>query len=244
MSDTNTAVETAAVDNAAAETQPAPAASEEVTTPATEASGITIKYNHAFRDLTAEEAKAYAQMGVRYESITPMLDKLRAVASYQGKTVDEIVNALVEKDDADMRQRILDECKGDQALADRLIEVERNNRGAAYSAAKEKEQKTEADEESALHKRLADEFVELQKEFPDIADVSSLPKAVVEESLKNGKSLSDAYIIHLHRAERTRQAAEASAIQAAKASAGSAASDSESGKNAVAEAFRKAFRGK
>lgn len=236
-------VETNAVDTATETTQDVNTEQNEVTTPEN-TGGITIKYNHAFRELTADEAKTYAQMGVRYESITPMLDKLKAVAAYNGKTVAEVVDALAEKDDADMRQKILDECKGDEALAERLIEVERQKRGAVLKAAQDEEAKSEADAEEALHKRLAEEFIELQTDFPDITELKMLPKSVVEDALKNNKSLLSAYLMHNHKAELARKQAESVSNAAAKASAGSAGSDAEGGHNPAVEAFRKAFRGK
>lgn len=73
-----------------------------------------------------------------------------------------------------------------------------------------------------LPKWLADEFVELQQEFPELAEFSAVPKAVLDAVVK-GKNLTDAYLRYQRTESKKVSAAKATQEQAAKASAGSQA---------------------
>ena len=79
-----------------------------------------------------------------------------------------------------------------------------------------------------INRRLAEEFLELQSEFPQIDEFGALPQWVKECSAKDGVPLKYAYALHACRQQAKITAAEAHQQAAAKATAHSlksAASD-------------------
>lgn len=104
--------------NTAADTQPEvstvaaediPAADEAAT--ATE-DGISVKFNKQTHTLSREEAIRYAQMGMKYDTVEPLLGTLKEVAAREGKTLAEWVGTLGERPTPDPNE----------ALAARLAE--------------------------------------------------------------------------------------------------------------------------
>ena len=181
---------------------------------------IPIQYKHEARELTLEEAQDFAQKGLRYDEIAPMLDKLRFLAAANDKEISEMVDALVESQDKKLYDSIMEECYGDEKLAKRLFEVEKAQRQAKYESARQQETAAEQKAKEDLAKRLADDFVELQEEFPDITEFSGLPQQVVDTAVKKGISLTDAYLRHQHAENKKITAARTAQEQAAKVAAG------------------------
>lgn len=64
--------------------------------------------------------------------------------------------------------------------------------------------------------------MELQQEFPELAEFSAVPKSVLDAAVK-GKNLTDAYLRYQRAESKKVSAAKATQEQAAKASAGSQA---------------------
>lgn len=181
---------------------------------------IPIRYKHEARELTLEQAQDLAQKGMRYDEISPVLDKLRFLAAANDKEVSEMVDALVESQDKKLYDSIMEECYGDEKLAKRLFEVEKAQRQAKYENARQREAAGEQKAREDLAKRLADEFLELKGEFPDIAEFSGLPKQVVDTAVTKGIALTDAYLRYQHAENKRIAAAKTAQEQAAKAAAG------------------------
>ncbi len=100
---------------------------------------IPVRYNHESRELTLEEAQALAQKGLKFDELSPTLDKIRYLAAANQKSVQEMVDALVDGQDKQLYQSILEECGGNEALAKRLYEAEKDKWGARYANAREEE---------------------------------------------------------------------------------------------------------
>ncbi len=54
---------------------------------------IPVRYNHESRELTLEEAQALAQKGLKFDELSPTLDKIRYLAAANQKSVQEMVDA-------------------------------------------------------------------------------------------------------------------------------------------------------
>lgn len=72
-----------------------------------------VKYNKQHHTLSREAVTQYAQMGMKYEAVAPLLSTLKSVAEREGKTLKDWVQALDERpsettDDA-LTRRMADE---------------------------------------------------------------------------------------------------------------------------------------
>ena len=186
-------------------TTPDAESTEDVQQPIT----IPIQFNHESRELSLEE-------------LSPTLEKIRFLAAANGKSMQEMVDALAESQDKQLYQSILAECDGNEALANRLFDAEKLKRQTAAESAQKEAAAAQEKEKADLAKRLADEFVELQQEFPELAEFSAVPKSVLDAAVK-GKNLTDAYLRYQRAESKKVSAAKATQEQAAKASAGSQA---------------------
>ena len=167
---------------------------------------IPVRYNHESRELTLEEAQALAQKGLKFDELSPTLDKIRYLAAANQKSVQEMVDALVDG--------------GNEALAKRLYEAEKDKWSARYANAREEEAKAPEKDRAGLTERLANEFVELKAEFPDVAEFKQVPQPVVDMAVNKGISLTDAYLRYQHANARKASAAKAAQEAASKASPG------------------------
>lgn len=211
-------------------TTPPPATDETPAQPTEEVTPVTIpvRFNHEDRELTVEEATTFAQKGMAYDQITPTLEKIRMLAAGCGKSMEEMVDALVEASDNNLRAQLLQEAGGNQNVADRLYELEKGKRQAAYANRRQAEAQAETDARHQLDERLAEEFGELQAEFPELTDFKAVPKEVVSEAIKKKITLYDAYLRY------ERKNAKAAAQNASQQAAAAAASTGSRADNAPA----------
>lgn len=202
----------------APDTTPAADEGETVQKPVT----IPIQYNHESRELTLEEAQALAQKGLKFDELTPTLEKIRFLAAANGKSLQDMVDALVESQDKQVYQALLEECDGNESLANRLFEAEKAKRQSLYEDSRRQETAAAQKAKDDLAARLATEFLELKAEFPELSEFSAVPGSVLDMAVK-GVNLTDAYLRYQHTESKKAAAAEASQEAAAKASAGSQA---------------------
>lgn len=231
--DTQPEVEAAGTETATAQddvTEPSDVAT--ATTPATEADDnnveaepvhdeqlLTVKYDKKIHALSRDDATLYAQKGMRYDAIEPLLETLKYVATSEGKTLAEFVEAIRQQNEDNLFSSLMERC-GDEDIAKELLEVEKGKHRKAYESLLEREKNEETETEEAVTKRMADEFGELRREFPQYSEFSKLPKAVVREAVEKGISLLDAQLRYEHRERVKVENAKADQASAAKASAG------------------------
>lgn len=138
-----------------------------------EAFCLPVKFNKQDYQLTLEEATAYAQKGMKFDTVEPLLTRLKTLAQANGLGVRELVDALCDG--------------GDSRTAE---------------------------------ERMAEEFLALRAECPDVATFEALPESVVRTALDEGMSLLDAYLRYHYRERAKIDAARAAAEHASAASAG------------------------
>lgn len=66
---------------------------------------LTVKFNKQEYQLSAEDAVTYAQMGMKYQSVQPLLERLKTAAAGQGKTLTALVDDLC-GEPADVNDRL------------------------------------------------------------------------------------------------------------------------------------------
>ena len=62
-----------------------------------EPAGLSVKFNKQTHTLSHEQAVQYAQMGMKYESVEPLLATLKETAAREGKTFTEWVSGMAER---------------------------------------------------------------------------------------------------------------------------------------------------
>ncbi len=71
---------------------------------------LPVKFNKQDYHLSLEEATAYAQKGMKFDTVEPMLDQLRTLAQRHGLGVREMVEELCrEPDEVGVEQRLAEE---------------------------------------------------------------------------------------------------------------------------------------
>ena len=208
----------------AAENPPAEEAAQDGEQEAAPAFTIPVKYNKQYRELTPEEAGAYAQKGMRYEALEPRLQKLRAVCSRSGSSLEDMLDGIYRAAESAELQRIREKAGGDKELEKQLIEAHNIRSKAAIDAVLEAERKAAESEKEDNNKRLADQFAALQAEFPEVSKIGDVPKSVMQHALKTGDSLLASYLLHTHKENKRVQRTQAQKAVAAKATTGSQAS--------------------
>ena len=210
------AVEASETDTTPTETEQAhdegPVATEE------EDSFITVKYNKQAKALSHKDAVSYAQKGMKYDSISPVLESLKYVAAAEGKTLAEFVQAIRDQHDENAMAALVDRCGGNEEIARELFEVEKGKHQAAYENLLKAEQDAETETEEAVTRRLADELAAVREEFPEVTEYSKLPKSVIREADEKNIPLLDAYLRFLHREQRKSEVVKSQQAAAAKAS--------------------------
>ena len=189
---------------------------------AEEATPITVpvRYRHESRALTLDEASAWSQKGMCYE---PIYEELRHLAVTMGKSVPEFVETLKAANEHSLYDRLLEEAGGNEDVAKRLLELEKQKFNAAYDASKNADLDAEKSEGAALQERLAADFEELSAEYPEVTEFKQIPQAVVKLAIDRKIPLMDAYARHLRAENKKISAAAQSAATAATASTGSQA---------------------
>ncbi len=160
---------------------------------------LPVKFNKQDYQLSMEEATAFAQKGMKFDTIEPMLDKLKNLAQQNGMPLRELVDAL---------------CDTPPKMA-----------------------------EGGVEERLADEFLMLQAECPDITDFEQLPKTVVEQAVNSGESLLLSYLRYCHRESVRVSEAKTAAALAGGCSVGSLGGETQPLPDPAVEAMVRGVRG-
>lgn len=156
---------------------------------------VPVKYNKEIKKLGLEDAARLAQKGLKFEAVAADYQNLKRIAARSGKSVSEFLCAL-EKDSRENRKKeLLEKCGGNEEMADYILKLEKepeNNMG----------------------------FEELKEQFPDIKEISDLPRSVVENAEMKGTLLLDEYLRYRHGAKRESARAAAQRLSADNASVG------------------------
>lgn len=139
---------------------------------------IPVKFNREIRNLTADEAATLAQKGLKFELIENDFLKLKDLACKKQMSVPDYISELEKNQAALRKDEILKEYKESDALAERIVELEKG------------------DPDDGLD--------ELREYFPTIKSLSDLPRAVVESARLRGENLLNAYL--KYRVVKRRQA--------------------------------------
>ncbi len=214
---------------------------------------LPIRYNHEDMTLSREEAVKFAQLGKLYSesgldigTVKPIYSKLDYIAALKGVTPEALVDGMIADDEAQFRQGLVEKFGEDTEELEILLQAHRDTQKQKYQkileTRTETEQNAAKEKQESLNSRLANEFLELQAEFPEIANFASVPPAVKEMAAK-GMDLMSAYLRFKHSEDKKVTAAKQTAESAQKASTGSGSSAADEGISESEKRFRDALWG-
>ena len=207
------------------------AVSEEAATPF-----LTIRHNHEDKPLTQDEATVLAQKGMAYDA---MYSQIARAAAIQGKDVKEFIAGFEKAADEAKRQELMAQY-GDAAIVDQMMELYQYKKEQTVSAAEKARKQAEETETQSVNQRLADEFIELKKAFPDLQSFESLPDSV-KKAAGAGMSLEHAYLKFQHTEAKKVAEAQKAAETAANKSTGSMGTDDTSQETLADQRYRAAL---
>ena len=197
---------------------------------------LSVQFNHESRDLTQDEAVSFAQKGLLYDKISPVMNKVDYLAAQNDMSVADFVESLLNQADETYKNSLMDNFGEDQEVINGMLELYHVKQKSKYEKILDDRKKTEELEQEqkkvSLESRLAGEFGELKAEFPEIAEFKDLPPAV-KKAAADGKDLLSAYLYHLHTENKKIAAAQETAAAAQKTTIGSAASGSALEENSI-----------
>lgn len=94
---------------------------------------VQIRYNHETRRISLKEAQVLAQKGLKFDELSPTLDKLRYLAAANNKSLPDMVDALAQSQDQQLYRSLMQECGGNEALAKRLYQAEKDKWNARFA---------------------------------------------------------------------------------------------------------------
>lgn len=189
---------------------------------------LEVKYNKAQRALNRDEAVSYAEQGIFYENtVKPIYNKLDYIAAQRGQTIEEVVDRMLSADEEYHRQELIERFGEDSEVIDDLMRLYRDSQRQKYEKIVSDREAAAAEAENqrreTLEARLASEFEELKKEFPEVKEFAALPKAVKTQAAQ-GRDLLSAYLRYRYSESKKAADAQTDAAYAAKATTGAASS--------------------
>ena len=180
---------------------------------------VPIQFNHQYRELSIAEAATWAQKGMQADSL---LQDLQYLAAANGAgSIPALLKALRGAHESMLIDQYSKRTGGDEQLARQLVELEQHKYGAAAQQIGQQQQQAQRQAAGQINQRLADEFIALQREIPEIGRFDQLPQAVIERSVKTGIPLIDSYLRYQYAAQRAAGQARQQQQAADSASAGS-----------------------
>lgn len=202
-------------------------------TDTTPAPFMSVRYNKETQELSQEEAVTLAQKGMLYEKkFEPIYSKLDYLATLNGVSVNELVESILNRSEDAYKQELIAKFGEDEEVISDLMEIYHNKNREKYEKAVSDRKNAEIKEQESLEARLADEFIILQKEFPEIDKFEDLPNEV-KKAAAEGNNLLSSMLLHKHREDKKINEAQKAAKEANKASAGSVADKGEKESDAM-----------
>lgn len=176
---------------------------------------FTVRFNHEDRVLTRDEAVSFAQKGLKYDSVQPLLNELKLLASIRNTSPEDAVREYLKIEEDAFKLKLNDEYGDDENAKNALFEKFKNEMRSKSEALNidngEKEKK-------AFTEKIAEEFSELIGECPEIDSLEKIPVSVIRAAKK--ENLLNAYLRYKNREDRKILKAKESQAKNKNASAG------------------------
>ncbi len=160
------------------------------------ASTLPVKFNKQTLNLSMEEAAELAQKGMKFDSISEDLSRLKKLAAKKNLSITGLIDLLEAEQNEKRLSELLEKCSGDRQFAGHIMKLE-------------SETETDAG------------FEEVKKYFPDITGEKDLPESVLDNAALKGSRLLDEYLRYLLINQRSLEKENLNAKKTKRASIGS-----------------------
>lgn len=180
---------------------------------------ITVQYNHKNRNFTKEEAVKLIQKGMHTESLRT---KLEYLARKEKTDINSLVDKIISRPEVAYRSHLENLYGANSEEVEIGMKIYRQQQSEEYrKIIKDLENaKTYDDTKNSINSRLADEYLFLKEQIPDVPGYSDLPDSVILEAANGKRDLFSAYLCHLHKEQSKINAAKKAENAAAAASLG------------------------
>lgn len=206
---------------------------------------ISVQYNHKNRNFTKEEAINFIQKGMHTEVLR---SKLEYIATLQGTDLNSLVDKIVSAPEETYRKHLENLYGKDSGDVEIGMRIYREKQSETYKKIIADRENSIADkqleERISVNSRLADEYIALKREMPDVPDYTALPDSVILEAAEGKRDLYSAYLCHLHKEKKKIDAAKQTEEAALNASTKSMKSASEENISSVERNFLSGLWGK
>lgn len=208
--------------------------SNDVAAEETPAPFLSVRYNHEDKPLTEEEARDYAQKGIFYHG------KLDYIATLSDTTIPELLDKMLNSIDEAKRNELISQFGNDEDTINDLMEVFHTKQKGKYEKAIADRESAEKQSVEDRNARIAEEFVAMQQDFPELKSVNDIPSSVLKAA-NNNMPLAYAYLLHKHKENQKIAAAEEQSKAAAQTSTGSMGSPETAADTEADAAFKRSF---
>lgn len=196
------------------------------------------------------QAEDYARLGYDFrQNIEPIMEKFARIAAASTKengenfeSLSEFAEFMLGAMDENLREQCLTDARGDEDLANELFNSRKALRDSEFNETQERRRRESEQAQSEKTQKIADEFLKLQKKFPEIKTYAELPQEVKNYAAKNGVSLLEAKLTIDYDNRLASDKAKADAEKAANKTTGSQAGSSTPGTDDVIAAMLRGMR--
>ena len=174
---------------------------------------LVARYNKEDVPLSREEAANWAQKGMHY------FNKLDYVAAQSDCSVGDLLDNIISKTDEAKLAELKEQFGDDTETINDMMHIYHEKQKEKYDKAVSDRKTVEEQEANNKIAKIGEEFISLQKEFPELSTVKDLPASVLKAA--ENMSLEHAYLLYLKKNEKTINAAKEKEKEAATASSGS-----------------------
>lgn len=165
---------------------------EEIISAEPQAENFTVRYNHQDIVLSPDEAAAYAQKGLKLDSIQPILKELNYLAHLRGKNPLDTIREYVELDgkikELELKEQFKDDENGYLSALQQYKDANELKRKELFEGGDERKELNE--------RRLVEGFFQLKEACPEIDAFEKIPVEVLKNAEKT--SLKEAYLQFFH----------------------------------------------
>lgn len=136
---------------------------------------ITLKFNKEILEIPYDEAVALAQKGLKFDKISPELERIKSLAGKKGMSIGDFLSEIENNEQILRREELLKSSGGNEELTEHILNLEK---------------------QSNLKN---DSFEDLKREFPQIKSSEDLPEEVLEQLDLVGGNMLSAYLLYLHK---------------------------------------------
>lgn len=131
---------------------------------------ISVKFNKEIKEIPLTEAVTLAQKGMKFDAVSPIFERIKSLAEYEGKSADEYIASLEKKASLKKAESLIEGCSDKEALLEAIANL------------------------GAEKKLSVIGFNELQAAYPHIDEISKVPDEVLENAKLYGRNLFDEYL--------------------------------------------------